>query len=459
MKTRRNIQYGQVTLFAVTVGAAILFLLWLMTLSGGLPRVGGTSYKVSAVLPDAGAQLVTGARVTMSGVQVGTVAKVERRGRGAVVKMTITDRDVVPLPSDSSALLRARTPLGENYMSLLPGRARTDLPEGGTIPLAQAKQAVDVDQVLSILQGPARENARRLLVSTGTAVGHQGKRLNLLVGSAGNFANSGSRVVQALYPERRQIAQLVDQLGNVAAGVGERGDDIRALAQGGLSTFRALAAQDQDLRRLARVLPGTLTQIGSTTGRIARTSDTAAPVLTELAATIHEARPAARALPAAADELNGVVHGVGRAAPPLRRALQSLQRISGPAARALPGVHRTLCQVNPVVSYAKPYVADVVAVLAHLGSASNAYDSIGHTIRLAATISQNSLVGLPKAQAAYVDTLLNAGVLSKSTGITYYPYPKPGQANTTYRDVPHANGPDTLRQQTGYVYPRVTAGC
>jgi phospholipid/cholesterol/gamma-HCH transport system substrate-binding protein len=279
----------------------------------------------------------------------------------------------------------------------------------------------------------------------------------MLVGSASGFITSGSHVVDTVYGQRRQISQLVDQLGDVAAGVGERGDDIQALAKGGVITFRALADQDDDLRALARVLPSTLRQVGTTTRKVALTTDRAAPVLAELATTIHAAKPAAQA--PAATELNGVVHDLGSASPRLEKTLTSLRRFSGPTSTALPKLHKVLCQVNPIVSYAKPYVADVVAVLAHLGSASNAYDAIGHTIRLAATVNQNSLVGLPTKAADAVNTLLNAGVLSKSTGITYNPYPKPGQANARLEDLPMATGPDKLKEQTGYEYPRIKADC
>lgn len=446
---------------ALTFGAIVLvvvaFLWWLMSLSGGAPRP-GSAYPVSAVLPDAGAQLVGGARVTMSGVQVGTVTRVERRGRGAVVRMELTDDRVHPLPVDTRAQLRARTPLGENYVSLLPGTAEADLPDDGTIPIEQAKQTVDVDQVLSVLQGDTRQNAKRLIKGFGGAVDGKGEQLQALVGSTASTLRAGSSLVDRVYGQREQVSRLVDQLGDLAAGVGERGDDIRDLARGGRVTFEAIAAQDDDLRRLARALPGTLNQVRATTAKLSGTTDRAAPVLEDLAATISAARPAASALRPAAEELRGVVGGLGAAAPPLERALNDLRAASGPAATALPLVRQTLCQVSPILRYARPYVSDVVAVMTHLGSASNAYDALGHTIRLGATINKASLVGLEPAEQKAVDTLVDAGAVALSNRLTYDPFPKPNQANVLAKDLPQVSGPDGVRA-SGFVYPRVKADC
>jgi phospholipid/cholesterol/gamma-HCH transport system substrate-binding protein len=435
----------------------VAFLWWLMSLSGGAPRPGST-YNVHAVLPDAGAQLVGGARVTMSGVQVGTVTGVERRGSGAVISMEFTDESVTPIPSDSRAQLRSRTPLGENYISLLPGRSSRALPEDATIPLQQAEQTVDVDQVLSMLQGKSQENARKLIRGVGDAVGGRGKQLNVLTASAAGTLRSGSELVGRVYGQRKRIAQLVDQLGDVAAGVSARGEDIESIAGNGLETFRAVATQDDDLRRLARELPGTLRQVRSTTAKVSRTTDQAAPVLLDLAGTIDKARPAARALAPAATELRGVVAGLGRAATPLERTLKHLRAVAGPASTALPQVGQTLCQLNPILRYVRPYVSDVVAVMTHLGSASNAYDAIGHTIRLGATINKNSFVGMSAEQQAAANTLLKAGAATLSNRLTYDPYPKPNQANVLAKDLPQVDGPEQLRE-SGYRYPRVEADC
>jgi hypothetical protein len=153
------------------------------------------------------------------------------------------------------------------------------------------------------------------------------------------------------------------------------------------------------------------------------------------------------------------VDTLGAESRPLTRTVGALRRASAPAAQTLPVLDRTLCQVNPVLRYAKPYVPDLLGIITGLGSAANSYDAIGHTIRLAVTINENSLVGLPAEQALAANKLLHAGLLSKSFGATYIPFPGPREGNRTASDYPRVSGPGEVRAKTGYVYPHITADC
>lgn len=458
MIPKRRADLRQRGFFGAVALAVALYVLWLMVMSGGVAKP-GTGYEISAVLPTAGAQLVSGARVTMAGVEVGSVSGVERRGSGAVVRLRLTDAAVVPLPATTRAQLRSRTPLGENYISLLPGRGGPTLAEGAVIPLAQAVDSVDVDEVLSVLRGPARARARQLIRGVGSAVDGRGRKLNALVGSASGTVDSGAVLVDTLYGQREQVSRLVDQLGAVATRLGERDQDIRTIARRGTQTFRAIAAQDDDLRTLARELPSTLAQIRRTTGKLGATSDVAAPVLGRLASTITAAKPAVRSLRPGATHLRRVVDELGAATPRLRATLGALRRVSGPVAKTLPGAEKALCEVNPILRYTKPYVADLVGVLTGLSSASNAYDAVGHTIRLAATINETALVGLPDDLNVAANTLLHSGLLSKSNGATFIPFPGPKEGHRTAEDYPRVSGPGEVRTKANYTYPRITADC
>lgn len=451
-----RIALESVFLLVATLLATACFL-WLMFLGGGLSSPTSNHYKVAAVLPNAGAQLVTGARVTMAGVTVGTVKSVSRHGAGAVVQMDLTDSRVTPLPADSRAQLRERTPLGENYMAILAGSSRRTLPSGGVIPLRQVAQSVDVDQVLSMLDGSARRGARRLIQGVGNAVGGRGARINVLVGGTAGTLSSGSDVVNAVYGERQQISQLIAQLGDVASGLGDRAGEIQTLANGGLTTFRAIAARDAALRSLLAVLPSTLQQVRTTTDKLSNVTGVISPMLFNLAGTITAARPAARALAPAAKTLGGVFHALGGASPPLGGTLRRLEQLAPPAAAALPRLRQTLCQVNPMLTYIRPYTPDVLSLVEEFGSSTNNWDTIGHTVRLTATINDEALVGLPASINNSVQTLLHSGLLAKVNGLTYDPYPAPGTAATPPKTI--VRGPAELQALTGYVYPHVVPRC
>src|SRR4051812_27494212 len=175
---------GHVATFVAAVAFAIGAFVFFLGLGGGLPST-HDSYRVNALLPGSGS-LTAGARVTMAGAKVGKVLSVRRQGLAALVSMQLDDARVTPIPRDTRIRLRQRTPVGENYVTLTPGRARTTLPGGGVLPLAQADDFVDVDQVMSVLQGDTRERARKLFQGLGGALRGRGERLNaLLDGTAG----------------------------------------------------------------------------------------------------------------------------------------------------------------------------------------------------------------------------------------------------------------------------------
>src|SRR4029078_137746 len=60
---------------------------------------------------------------------------------------------------------------GNFFVDLQPGSAETaTLDSGDPIPMSQTYSPVQIDQVLGILQGSARENAQRLLQGYGNAL-------------------------------------------------------------------------------------------------------------------------------------------------------------------------------------------------------------------------------------------------------------------------------------------------
>jgi phospholipid/cholesterol/gamma-HCH transport system substrate-binding protein len=447
---------GHVAVALTGIAVAVAFLLTLLYLGHGLPST-KRAYEVKAILPTSAA-LTPGARVTMAGADVGTVRSVERRGAGALVTLRIGDDRVTPLPQDSRVQLRARTPVGENYIAVKAGRSARKLPAGDTLPMSAADEYVDVDQILTVLQGKARAHARELIQGLGGGLRGRGPQLHTLIGQSAQALSDGAQVASVLAHDRRQLAQLVEQLGDVTRAVGDRGAAVRRLASSGLTTMRALAGRDAALRSLLDELPASLRQVRSTARRVDSVTGRAAPVLADLAVAVRQIRPAVRRLRPAAVAGQSAVSELGAAAPALRGTLQRVSGLGAPAGAALPAVRDALCQLDPVIRYAKPYTDDVISALGGLGSAANAYDALGHTIRLTAIVSDDSLVGAPADVSAAAQTLLHAGFMAKSSGLSWDPYPKPGQIGKSSAAGQSILGPDALGA-SGYKYPRILADC
>lgn len=445
--------------FAVAGIAAAVATAFAMVLIGfgrGLPSI-SSKYDVRVVLPTAGS-LTKGARVTMAGAKVGFVEGVARAGMGAVATLRITDDAVTPLPSDSRAALRMRTPVGENYVSITRGDARVPVSSGGLLSRPD-EGYVDVDQLLSTLQGPIRHRVRALLHGTSSSLGGRGAQLNeLLAGTSGVLVN-GSKLTGVLYGDRVVVARLVDQLGDLADHLAERGQAIRGLARYGHQAMRAVASRRAAVRDLLDVLPSTLRSVRRTTGTLASVSDHATPVVANLATAIDEVRPAVERLRATSDEGRRLFRELGTTAPRLRPTLHNLARLSPPASTHLPKVTKALCALNPMLRYAQPYTPDVIATITGLGSASNAYDAIGHTIRLTPVVNERALAGGPDSALNAAHKLMHSGLLGRLNSLTWDPYPAPRMAGrSSAKGTPSVQNPEQLAR-SGYVFPRLHADC
>ncbi len=120
--------------------------------------------------------------------------------------MELDDHRVTPLPADSRIAPRVRTPVGENYVSLLPGTSSRSLASGSVLPMTRADDSVDVDQLLSVLQGETRRRARRLIEGIGRRRAGRGGQLNAFLGGTADALATGSQVVRVLAQDRSQIA-------------------------------------------------------------------------------------------------------------------------------------------------------------------------------------------------------------------------------------------------------------
>lgn len=419
-----------ITAVAVAV-FALGWLAFLLDTAGSLPSL-GDRYRVRAIVPTA-ASLAANARVTMSGVEVGRVRYVERRGLGALVEFEIDDESVIPIPRDSRVAVRQRTPVGENYVSIEPGRAGGGLRSGDVLPASQGDEYVDVDQILSVLQGYTRARARELIQGLGGALDGRGEQLNAMMEGSGRILKSGGRVTKLLAHDRRQLSRLVERLGDISRAVGERGEAMRTLAREGLTSFRAMADHDDAVRRLLAELPSTLGQVRTTSHTLRSVTGRAAPVLAELAAATRELRPATALLRPAARQGQTVMHELSAAAPPLERTLGRLRALSGPAVEAMPDLSKAFCELNPMLRYLRPYIPDVVATYIGMGSASNSYDAQGHLLRVTPVITEQAVPGLPPAVHEAVLTLSKAGLLQRTRELGYDPYPPPRSIGTNPR--------------------------
>jgi len=417
-------RWGHYLTFAVIVLLTVPFAAYQYFQAGGFSKVSG-AYEVRAVVPTS-ALLIPNARVLMAGAEVGKVESVELKDGNPVVTMKISDDRVTPLPTDSRVAVRMRTPLGENYVQIMPGRSNANLDSGGVLPLQQAENYVDVDEILSLLDGKTKARAQQFIQSTGGALEDRGKELNRTLAGGARAFRAGSDLSQSIVGSRAQLSRLVDQFGQTMRAIGERGESVQTLARKGRVAMEAVASRDHALRRTLDELPPTLASLRTTSGTIERATGTVAPMFQQLATALRELDPGIAALQPAADSGRRLLTELQTASKPLRLTMRGLRRLAPTATDALPKLGGLMCEANPLLQYISPYGPEIIGTLTGLGSASNSYDANGHVIRLAPLSSDNSQPGLPDTFTQALNTLHNSSLLGKSIGIGWDPYPPPG---------------------------------
>ncbi|UTI66741.1 MlaD family protein [Paraconexibacter antarcticus] len=360
-------------------------------------------------------QLKPGDPVRVAGVDIG---RVRRLSAGPDHTTLVTMRIVRADGLLANAALSVRPRLlfeGSFYVDVQPGAPPAGpLRSGMTIPVNRTRGPVQVDQVLSVLDTPARDAITRSMRAMATGLG-------------GPRARSGYR---GLRRATRELDRSLTSIRRVAGAVQgtQPGDLHRAVAAGGNVTAQlasdpaalgglvtnvdrvaaalggddgALAASVRRLDEVLRVAPvnlrlldGALPALGSYAGELR-------PTLRRLPATLASGTRLLRAVQAVTDpsELPALVRAlplVNASLPGVERGLATAFALAAPAARC---ISRNVLPVlktevpDSGLSTGRPAWQDLLHMTANLTQTSPGFDGNGGTLRIGLSESENTLVG------------------------------------------------------------------
>lgn len=243
----------------------------------------GDPYEVKAVFDNA-ANIREGSPVRIAGVNVGEVKGVEGVGDDAAeITFTVTDEGQ-PVREDSTAEIRPRIFLeGNFFIDLKPGSpSAPELPDEGTIPITQTATAVQLDQILTTLQAPDRENLQRLLQGYGDALNTRSTRRQ---DRAEDPDIEGETAAQSINDSFKYGAQAARDSTIVnEALLGTEPGDLSGLIAANADVFDALLTREQQLQDL-------ITNFNVTVGAFADESNDLSETVRLLAPTLETAQP------------------------------------------------------------------------------------------------------------------------------------------------------------------------
>jgi phospholipid/cholesterol/gamma-HCH transport system substrate-binding protein len=279
-----------------------------------------------------------GQSVRVSGVQIGDIGGVKLRDGVAVVSLDINQRYKHLIHTDATALLRPRTGLKDMFVELDPGSRVAPIAKPGfTIPVSNTAPDVNIDEILSSLDGDTRAYLSLLVNGAGRGLeNHGGDQLAQVLERFEPTHRDLARLSGALAKRGSNLRRLINSLQRVNTAVAAKQGQIVSLVDASSTVFRAFASEDQNVSRAVADLPSTLHQTTSTLGKVTALADQLGPAATNLL-------PAANALPAA------------------NQALAALSKPAAPIVRD---------QVRPFVVAANPVVRNLAPAATDLAKAT-----------------------------------------------------------------------------------------
>jgi virulence factor Mce-like protein len=281
---------------AVTVLVTIVAVFLSYNANSGLPFV--PTYDLKANLPNA-AQLVKGFEVRIGGARVGFISKIEPRKRSdgsAYAQVTMKlDKEIEPVPADSTLLVRPRSSLGLKYIEMIPGKGRAGLAAGSTIPVRQARPAVvELDDLFGMFDAKTRVGSRNSLDGFGGGLAGRGQDINTAI-------EAFVPLLTDLEPVARNLSDPDTRLNRFFASLARAAEEAAPVAEEQASLFVNLDTSFTAFAQVARpFLQETISESPASEQVAIRDFPRQRPFIRNNTAFFRELRPGVAVLPHAA---------------------------------------------------------------------------------------------------------------------------------------------------------------
>ena len=219
---------------ALTVLVTIVAVTLAYQANNGLPFV--PKYTLHVQIANA-SEVTRNVEVHMGGALVGTVTDVKpvRDSTGQpIALMTLKlNKDVQPLPVDSTFNVRLKGAIGLKYLDLTKGTSTQTYKDGGTVPLSQSRSEVDLDQVFSMFDPKTRIGIQQSTIGFSDALASRGGDINNAIGAFGPL-------VRDLGPVARNLASPRTNLGGFFRGLEAFSGALVPVAQAQADLYRNL---------------------------------------------------------------------------------------------------------------------------------------------------------------------------------------------------------------------------
>jgi phospholipid/cholesterol/gamma-HCH transport system substrate-binding protein len=363
-----------IVLFTLSCFGLLLFL-W--ESFGGPVPLKPKGYQFTISFPRA-LSLAEQSDVRIAGVDVGHVLSVKAGKEGRTVANVELSSQYAPIRSDTRAILRQKSLLGETYVQLTPegnpiGRSGPYLPDGGQLPVSQVEPSVTLDDVLSLLTPKTRRDFQLWMQSVAEGITGRGEQINADFAELQPFTEHANQLVSILASQEGALSATVRNTGEVFDALGERDHQFQGLIVNGQRTFHAFAQESQAWAEAFKTLPEferhseiAFKELDHFAANTSPFLDEFRPTEIALSALLHQAKPFAPAF-------NRFLTALGPLTSAAKKGLPQVKPITDLTLPLLENFRPVLHNFDPFLQYLGEYVPELQAFFANLTAATQAH--------------------------------------------------------------------------------------
>lgn len=372
-----NKQAPSTTQLLVIVGFAlscfgILLFLWITF--GGPTPFKAKSYEVKIPFREA-TQLAQQSDVRISGISVGKVQNIEVSPDGRQSMATLhLDNKYGPIPANTRALLRTKTLLGETYVELTPGTAEGPiLEDGGTLPVGNVAESVQLDELFRTFDRPTREAFRQWMQQSSTAIAGRGQDFSNVFAELEPTFEEFDRMFRVLDTQKHAVKQLFRNGAITFKALRGRQGQLADLIESTDRVFTTFGERDRDVEAMFRAFPTFEDEQRLTFQRLKEFAINTEPLMRQLVPAAEELSPTLVAFSNLAPQAKGFFEGFETVIDRSPSGFSSLRKLFRnefpPLLRAIDPFLRNL---NPLLTGLDIYRRELAATMGNVAAATNA---------------------------------------------------------------------------------------
>ncbi|HEV7585378.1 MAG TPA: MlaD family protein [Solirubrobacteraceae bacterium] len=304
-----------------------------LKLPGWVPVLGREYFTLKAEFQTA--QAVTpgqGQAVTIAGAKIGEIARVDLNQGVAVVTMNVTPK-YAHLYRNATLLLRPKTQLQDITVEVNPGTPEAGrLRSGQLIPLSQTAPNINFDEFLAGLDAETRAYLQELLAGLGQGLKNNGTALAATLKRFSPTARLIQQIAQQLEIRHANTARSIHNFRLLVEALGGKDKQLAELVDSSNAVFKTFAAEDANVQRTLRLLPGALHKTGVGLAKLATATNVLGPTLHKLQPFASSLKPAQEATRKLANETTPVLKNEIR---PFARQILPVVNQLGPSTQQL----------------------------------------------------------------------------------------------------------------------------